>query len=235
MFDDLVIAEKLLHSKHRVTKEAKLSELNKKWKALDDQSEVDQKEMESQIANCTQPNSLWVLRKTPPITRYYRIKGVLGHPGQYGVVRTAVRFSDNKEFAVKVLQKKRFQDKQFKKSFFEDIRVEVYLLSATGDHPNVVECYSVYEDIKSVYLVMCCCNGGELFDRIQSDELFNEQEASKLFRQMVSATYYVHQRGVAHCDLKPENFLFRNKSKDSPLCLIDFGSFVFCLYHACIS
>ena len=225
MFDELVIAEKLLSSKSKVSKEATNVELNKVWAQFDKKSaeSVDKKELQQQIDNCHKENSLWVLRKTPNIKDYYNINSVLGHPGQYGVVRSAIRKSDNEQFACKILSKHRFRDKKIKQSFFEDIRVEVYLLSATSDHPNIVECYYVFEDIQNVYMIMSCCNGGELFDRIQSDEGFNEQQASVLFKQMVMATYYVHSRGVAHCDLKPENFLFRNKSAQSPLVLIDFG------------
>eukprot|EP01084_Bolivina_argentea_P160342 279237_1 len=225
MFDELVVAEKLLASKSRVSNETTVSELNKVWKGFGENAckNMEGKEIEAQIKNCSNLNSSWVLRKTPPIKQFYNIKSVLGHPGQYGIVKSAFRISDNKQYAVKILSKHRFRDKKIKQSFFEDIRIEVYLLSATSDHPNIIECYEVFEDIQSVYLVMGCCDGGELFDRIQSDEGFNEVQASNLFRQMVSATYYVHSRGVAHCDLKPENFLFRNKRKDSPLCLIDFG------------
>eukprot|EP00484_Ammonia_sp_Unknown_P023337 CAMPEP_0197046296 /NCGR_PEP_ID=MMETSP1384-20130603/22013_1 /TAXON_ID=29189 /ORGANISM="Ammonia sp." /LENGTH=550 /DNA_ID=CAMNT_0042478053 /DNA_START=59 /DNA_END=1711 /DNA_ORIENTATION=- len=219
----LVVAEKLLWSKSKVSAEATCVELNKIWKGFAKISDVDQKEIESQIQNCTKAESNWVLRRTPSIKRFYMLENTLGQPGQYGVVKKAKQIGTNKELACKILSKHRFRDKNIKSSFFEDIRIEVYLLSATSDHPNIVECFEVFEDIQNVYLIMSCCSGGELFDRIQSDETFNEVTASTLFRQMVSAVYYVHQRGIAHCDLKPENFLFRNKSKDSPLILIDFG------------
>jgi len=226
MFSDLVVAEKLIASKSKVSKEATVVELNKLWKDFDENgknSNANTKEVEQQIANCHLDNSSWVLRKTPSIKEYYKINSMLGHPGQYGVVREAIRKSDGEQLACKILSKHRFRDKKIKKSFFEDIRVEVYLLSASSDHPNIVQLYQVFEDIQNVYMIMSCCDGGELFDRIQSDEGFNEIQASNLFRQMVSATYYVHSRGIAHCDLKPENFLFHDKKKDSKLMLIDFG------------
>jgi len=222
-FEELIEAEKLLNSKGKVSSKAIISGINRVWTQFDHQATVNQKELRHQIKNCTSEHSPWVLRRTPPIDEHYVISSVLGNPGQYGVVKTAVRIKDKEKFAVKILSKNRFKESAVKKSFFEDIRTEVYLLSATADHPHIVECYSVFEDIDSVYLIMSRCNGGELFDRIQTDEGFNEVQASNLFRQMVSAVYYVHRKNVAHCDLKPENFLFRHKGKDSPLCLIDFG------------
>ena len=231
-FEELVEAEKLLNSKEnaKVSPKDIVSGINKVWSQFSDESHVDQRELTQQMKQCTAEHSSWVLRRTPPIDEHFAISSVLGNPGQYGVVKTAVCLSDKQKFAVKILNKNRFKDSKIKRSFFEDIRTEVYLLSATADHPHIIECCSVFEDVDNVYLIMSRCNGGELFDRIQSDEGFNEVQASNLFRQMVSAVYYVHQKNVAHCDLKPENFLFRNKNKDSPLCLIDFGSLVHSIF-----
>ena len=39
----------------------------------------------------------------------------------------------------------------------------------------------------------------------------------------MAALYYVHSLGIAHCDLKPENFIFKTTSDDSKILLIDFG------------
>ena len=70
---------------------------------------------------------------------------------------------------------------------------------------------------------MTHCSGGELFDRIQKDDGFSEKKAASVMKQMISAVYYLHSLGIAHCDLKPENFIFRNQSEESDLYLIDFG------------
>ena len=41
--------------------------------------------------------------------------------------------------------------------------------------------------------------------------------------QPVPVLRYVHQMGIAHRDLKLENFLFESKADDSQIKLIDFG------------
>lgn len=49
----------------------------------------------------------------------------------------------------------------------------------------------------------------------------------ELFYQLVIAVHYMHQKGYAHCDLKPQNILFRYplNAKEIPIpVLIDFGS-----------
>lgn len=34
------------------------------------------------------------------------------------------------------------------------------------DHPNIVTCYDIYEDVKYLYIVMELMLGGELFEQI---------------------------------------------------------------------
>lgn len=67
------------------------------------------------------------------------------------------------------------------------------------------------------------CNGGELFDRIIEKECFTEEEAARLFKQILMALNYCHSNNIVHRDLKPENFLFVSKDDKSDLKIIDFG------------
>lgn len=94
------------------------------------------------------------------------------------------------------------------------------------DHPNVVRLYQHFETVKSVWLIMDICEGGELFDRIQADGHFTEQNAATVMRQIFKAVGYMHTNGVCHRDLKPENFLFQKKNAsiaNNTLKVIDFG------------
>jgi len=44
--------------------------------------------------------------------------------------------------------------------------------------------------------------GEELFQRIERKGNYSEKQASRIFRQIVSAVKYLHEMGVAHRDLK---------------------------------
>jgi len=66
-------------------------------------------------------------------------------------------------------------------------------------------------------------NGGELFDRLANQEQYGQKEAARAFEQMVEAVGYCHRMGVAHRDLKLENFIYESNSWNSQLKLIDFG------------
>lgn len=69
-------------------------------------------------------------------------------------------------------------------------------------HPcygQLMLCYS--------YLVLEYVERGELFEHIASKGRLEEEEALKLFRQMMSAVGYCHAINICHRDLKPENIL----------------------------
>ena len=53
--------------------------------------------------------------------------------------------------------------------------------------------------------------GGELFQRIQEKQAFNEREAAELMKDICVAVKYLHDMDVAHRDLKPENLLYTTK------------------------
>ncbi len=62
--------------------------------------------------------------------------------------------------------------------------------------------------------------GGDLFDKIESDVGVGEDVAHLYFSQLVSAVAYMHSKGVGHRDLKPENILL---SAEGNLKIADFG------------
>jgi serine/threonine protein kinase len=64
-----------------------------------------------------------------------------------------------------------------------------------------------------------------LFDEItrNAQRGLGEAHAAKLMCDMLSAVRYLHEQGIAHRDLKLENFLFEQPGMHSPLKLIDFG------------
>jgi len=204
--------------------DATREEVNKLWA---DVPAAEEKEVQEQMDSCRDLGSRWVFRRTPNIKKHYDIKKVLGNPGQYGVVKEAVSKKTGKKAAVKIVFKWKYKKPKVTQSFFEDLRTEVRLMRAASKHLNVIDVHEVFEDISNLYVVMEHCSGGELFDRISSDGVgapdFNERKASAVMRQIVSAVYYLHSLGISHCDLKPENFIFVSKRKESNLKLIDFG------------
>lgn len=64
-----------------------------------------------------------------------------------------------------------------------------------------------------------CCNG-ELFNYITSKNHLKEDEACRLFQQLISGIEYLGELGIAHRDIKPENLLLDQQKN---LKIVDFG------------
>ncbi|CAM8963796.1 unnamed protein product [Rhodiola kirilowii] len=106
----------------------------------------------------------------------------------------------------------------------EDVRREVKILKALSGHKNLVHFYDSCEDQNNVYIIMELCEGGELLDRILSrGGKYSEEDAKTIVVQILNVVSFCHLQGVVHRDLKPENFLFKTKSEDADMKLIDFG------------
>ena len=162
----------------------------------------------------------FVGKKQGLLTDYYEIIRKLGK-GSYGKVYEVKNKTTGEIRACKQLSKSNLSNlKKFEK--------EIELLIKT-DHPNIIKLYEVFEDDRFIYLIMEKCNGGELFDRIiihiQSNKMYTEKDAAKIFQQLISAIVYCHDNGIVHRDLKPENLLYINEGDEinNPIKVIDFG------------
>ena len=98
--------------------------------------------------------------------------------------------------------------------------MEISLHKHVGLHRNVIEFYDNGEDAAWLWIAMELAEGGDLFDKIESDSGVSEDIAHVYFTQLINGMTYMHSRGVAHRDIKPENVLL---SADGDLKLADFG------------
>uniref|UniRef100_F6W1N5 non-specific serine/threonine protein kinase n=1 Tax=Ornithorhynchus anatinus TaxID=9258 RepID=F6W1N5_ORNAN len=102
---------------------------------------------------------------------------------------------------------------------------EIYSLNATYKHLNI-QLYETYRNSKRSYLVLELAPRGDLLEYINttSDRRrcpgLEEEEARRLFRQLVSAVAHCHSTGIVHRDLKCENILL---DECGFLKLTDFG------------
>ena len=63
-------------------------------------------------------------------------------------------------------------------------------------HPHVVRFLGKLETPTCLYLVLELVVGGELFDYLLKTGRQTEDQARKLFRQLISAVHYCHERNV---------------------------------------
>ncbi|OWF36517.1 Calcium/calmodulin-dependent protein kinase type IV [Mizuhopecten yessoensis] len=90
-------------------------------------------------------------------------------------------------------------------------------------HPNVIHITELYETKTHIYLMMELVTGGELFDRIVARGSFSEKDAAEAMRDILRALKCMHDNGVVHFDVKPENLLYESNKDHSKLKLADFA------------
>jgi len=74
-------------------------------------------------------------------------------------------------------------------------------------HPNTVRLYDVIETDKYIGIILDYASGGELMDHILAHRYLNEKDACKLFSQLISGVWYIHQKKIIHRHLNLENLL----------------------------
>ena len=104
----------------------------------------------------------------------------------------------------------------YKKKFLTEARTIANL-----DHPNIIHILDIFEENDTVYYVMDYINGGTLLDTIRAKGPIAEQTAVAMICSIANALAYIHNRKIAHLDIKPSNIMVRKS--DNRAILIDFG------------
>lgn len=153
----------------------------------------------------------------------YDVGRQIGQPGQFGCAHVIINKETGQKLAVKKISKAKFQrDRNF---HYRQLRDEIKIMEEMEPHPNIIQIHEKFEDKNNLWLVLDYCGGGELFDRIKNQPTasYAEKDAAGVLKQMLEGIAYLHQNKIAHCDLKPDNFLFETPAKDAALKIIDFG------------
>lgn len=87
-------------------------------------------------------------------------------------------------------------------------------------HPNICQLHDVYDTTNYLHLVMELCDGGMLFTDIAKRHHYFESDAATAAKALFEAVKYLHNQGVAHRDIKPQNILL---DKHGTMKLADFG------------
>lgn len=107
--------------------------------------------------------------------------------------------------AIKIIDKTRLDDENLAKTYRE-ISILKFLR-----HQHITRLYEVMESENMIYLVTEYASRGEIFDHLVANGRMKEEEAARVFAQIVSAVDYCHSKGVVHRDLKAENVLLDNE------------------------
>uniref|UniRef100_A0A914WI19 Protein kinase domain-containing protein n=1 Tax=Plectus sambesii TaxID=2011161 RepID=A0A914WI19_9BILA len=149
---------------------------------------------------------------------FYKLTDDVLGTGAYASVRTGVAIASGSEYAIKLIDKRSHERSR--------IMREIETFQICKNHPNVVQLHDWFEDNNYFYLVFEKMRGGPLLNHIQRKVYFTEQEASMVTKDIVTALKFLHDKGIAHRDVKPENILCTEPTHVSPvkLCDLDLAS-----------
>ncbi|XP_056100642.1 MAP kinase-interacting serine/threonine-protein kinase 2a [Rhinichthys klamathensis goyatoka] len=145
----------------------------------------------------------------------YKLQSEILGEGAYAVVQTCINLITNKEYAVKIIEKRPGHSRS-------RVFREVEMLYQCQGHRNILELVEYFEDEDKFYLVFEKLRGGSILTHIHRRQHFNEQEASIVVQDIASALDFLHNKGMAHRDLKPENILCEHSDRISPVKICDF-------------
>ncbi|KAL1682189.1 CAMK/CAMKL/Kin4 protein kinase [Schizophyllum commune] len=153
-------------------------------------------------------------RRTIPKFGPYLLLQTLGE-GEFGKVKLGLHAQWGEEVAVKLIRRGSIDsDARMSK-----VEREIEVLR-TLKHPHIVRLYDVIETDKYIGIILEYASGGELFDHILASRYLRERDAAKLFAQLLSGVWYIHQKRIVHRDLKLENLLL---DKGRNVIITDFG------------
>eukprot|EP00761_Pharyngomonas_kirbyi_P011170 gb/GECH01011195.1/.p1 GENE.gb/GECH01011195.1/~~gb/GECH01011195.1/.p1 ORF type:complete len:924 (+),score=237.76 gb/GECH01011195.1/:1-2772(+) len=88
-------------------------------------------------------------------------------------------------------------------------------------HPSVVKIEAFFREGHQLYIQMEYVDGLRLSEWVHRDPRPSPYQMQHMFGLIANAVKSIHDQGVIHCDLKPDNVIIRNMEPATPV-LIDF-------------
>lgn len=96
---------------------------------------------------------------------------------------------------------------------------------AQFNHPSIVRVRRLIEENDTAYFVMDFVEAGTLGEQIEEHGAMKPEDVSNMVRSLVEGLIVVHDAGMVHRDIKPDNILLPHKSvKGNKKKKVDFGN-----------
>ena len=135
--------------------------------------------------------------------------------GAYGRVWLGQKKNTGDLFAIKSIPKSEL----YGKNGFQQILAEKEAM-ATAMSEHVVNLFFTFQAFDFLFLVMEFMPGGDMYSLLENIGAVNEETACFYGSEIVKALSLLHDRGIVHCDLKPDNLML---AENGHLKLTDFG------------
>jgi serine/threonine protein kinase len=143
--------------------------------------------------------------------------------GAMGTVYEGLHESLGRKVAVKCLHPHLASSPSFVTRFVKEARIASRVV-----HPNIVRVFAFGNETTPqgdiAYLVMEFCNGRQLGDLVAQGARFPLVRVSAIMGQVLAALSELHDHGIVHRDVKPENVILEPGPRGTEVVkLIDFG------------
>lgn len=156
--------------------------------------------------------------RTDPIADHYNVEPRPFARGKFATVRRCVHRESGRDYAAKYIRKRRRAS-----DVRHEILHEALLLKLAQPCPRVVDVREVFETASEIILILEMAAGGELQHVLDSEEFLPEKDVVRLMRQILEAVHFLHDRNIAHLDIKPQNLLLTSAFPQGDILLCDFG------------
>jgi len=95
--------------------------------------------------------------------------------------------------------------------------------SPTLQCPHIISVYKFYENDNVIISAMEYVNGGDIFDWLLSHDSYSESGVSIIIHHLLIAVQVLHNNGIVHRNIKPENILVSTANTGATIKLGDFG------------
>jgi len=137
------------------------------------------------------------------------VKGKLIGQGSFGSVYLGIDLHTGQQVAIKVMPKQR--GKLTKDRTLQKLVKEVGILQRIQECPNVVRLLGCYEDTDHVMLVTELCEGGDLQKLSDDRGALPERAVALIGYEVLKVVAACHRNNVLHGDVKPANFVLKDK------------------------
>ncbi|XP_054153103.1 uncharacterized protein LOC128951845 [Oppia nitens] len=128
----------------------------------------------------------------------------------------------NKTIAAKVVDFSKVNKLWIEKNLNNELKILQSL-----KHTNIIVVHKVVKTTSKAYIFMDFARGGSIADELEKvKQPLSESKVKKYLRDIIAGLTYMHNNGVAHRDIKPDNFLIGDNDR---VMLSDFGFACFSL------
>ena len=144
----------------------------------------------------------------------YTIEAELGRGGM-GVVYRAKDKQLDRQVALKFLGTLVDNNEEYRLRFVREAKT-----AAKINHPNIVAIYDISASQGKAYIAMEFIEGPSLHQLIKKKGKLGVREALNYMTQACGALYAIHESGIVHRDIKPDNLVI---AKGGLVKVMDFG------------